>query len=73
MSAEVIILPVVTRLDVPVDRVVNDKVATELASAVVVGYDQNGDFYFASSIASGPEVVWLFELAKRELLKVGKP
>ena len=42
-----------------------------LKSAVVIGYDQDGDFVFTSSMGSGPECLWLLELAKKRLMEVG--
>ena len=63
---EVIIAPFITRLDVPVERILDG--AQGLASIVIMGYDQEGNEYFASSIASGDEVLWLMERSKMKLL-----
>lgn len=35
---------------------------------VVIGYDENGRFFYSSDINSKPDILWLLELAKKELL-----
>lgn len=65
----VVDLNVITKLDVPADKVL--KAATgKLETAIVIGYDKDGDFYFASSKADGGDVLWLLETAKKELMDV---
>ena len=59
----------ITKLDIPADRVIESAV-NQLESVVIVGYDKDGEEYFASSIASGPEVLWLLERAKHRLLTI---
>jgi hypothetical protein len=62
----------ITRLDLSTDRVL-DAVKGECSDGVVViGYDNEGEFYFASSIANGAEVLWLLEQAKLKLLEIGR-
>jgi hypothetical protein len=71
MSEKVIRFNGITKLDIKAD-VVLDSAMGVLDSAVVVGWDKDGQFYFGSSIASGPEVVWLLELAKKKLLEIAE-
>jgi hypothetical protein len=73
MSGEVVELDVVTRLDIPPERVLNRALKADLDGVVVIGWKKgdDGDFYFVSSIADGPEVNWLLDMAKARLLKVG--
>jgi hypothetical protein len=59
-----------TRLDIPAERVIKSAAELKFDGVVVVGYLENGDFYFASSYADGGDVVWLLELAKKKLLEV---
>lgn len=66
--SNVIILPVITRLDVPAERILDS--ARHLKSVVVMGYDEEGSEYFASSIADGGDVLWLVERFKRALLEI---
>lgn len=59
----------VTKLDIDPDRVTS-KCIGELNQVVVIGYDKNDDFYFASSIADGGDILWLIELAKKKLMDI---
>ena len=68
MSDNVISLGMVTRLDLPVERVLEDAKGIVTGGVVILGFDSNGDFYGASSIASGAEVVWLLEKCKHDLM-----
>ena len=60
----------VTRLDLPTDRVLEAVKGNCSDGVVIVGYDDDGELYFASSIADGGLVLWLLELAKKKLLEV---
>jgi hypothetical protein len=62
----------ITTLDCPPDRVLESAIG-KTTDAVVIGWDTEGEFYFASSKAAGPEVLWLLELAKKKLLEIGDP
>lgn len=66
--SSIVDLPVITRLDSSPDRILTKALEKELKEAVVIGTTQDGDLYFASSIGPGPDVLWLMELAKKELL-----
>jgi hypothetical protein len=66
---EVVTLPVITSLNVPAERVLANM--PEMDGVVCVGWKkETGEFYFASSIADGADVLWLLELAKKELLEI---
>jgi len=67
VMGDVVELPVVTRLDIPVKRVLKAAKGAKLQAAVVIGYDAEGEFYFASSYAGGPDVLWLLDRARRAL------
>lgn len=60
----------ITRLDLPVGKILKAAREAKLQAALVIGFDKDGDFYFASSKADGGEVLWLLELAKKRLLEV---
>jgi len=64
---EVIILDMVTRLDLPADRILESAVG-KLDKVVIMGYDKDGNEYFASSFADGGDVLWLTERMKKALL-----
>lgn len=71
MTDNVIPLGNITRLAVPVDRVLDTaKGKVDGGGVVVLGWDKEGELYFASSIADGGEVIWLLEKAKAALLAV---
>lgn len=42
-----------------------------LTSAIILGWDEDGDIYFAASMADGGDALWLIEKAKRALLSYG--
>lgn len=67
--AEIITLDVITKLDIPVERVIDGAKKADLETAVVIGWDKDGEFYFASNKADGADVLWLLEQAKKRLLE----
>jgi len=70
MSADIINLPTVTYLDLPIERVLEGAGEANLSEIVILGFDEDGDFYFSASKASGGDVLWLLEKAKLGLLTV---
>ena len=71
MSAEIVNLPVVTRLDLDPNRVLDSVPREGLKGVIVIAEEDDGGFYFAASMASGPENLWLMEQAKMRLLQMG--
>lgn len=67
---DVIELDVITRLDVPVSRVIETASSSNLESVFIAGCDEGGNYFFASSMANGAEAVWLLEMAKKRLLDI---
>ena len=67
---EVIPLGGITRIDLPTNQVLDAVKGHCTDGVVVLGFDDDGDFYFASSIADGGSIIWLMELAKKHLLDV---
>lgn len=65
-------LDVVTTLDISPERVIDAAKEAELQDVVVIGYDKDGDFYFAANQADGKDVLWLLEVAKKKLLEAGE-
>jgi len=57
-----------TRLDIPAERVLNAALEADLSEVVILGRDQEGNEYFASSIADGADVVWLADRLKFKLI-----
>lgn len=60
----------ITVLDIPPTRILAKAAGASLKECVVVGFDGDGQFYFASSVADGGSVLWMFEMAKKRLLEV---
>lgn len=71
MSARIIPLGCVTRLDIPVDRVL-DQAKNQMRDVVLMGWDKDGGLYFASTFADGGEVLWLMEKCKEALMRAGE-
>ena len=53
----------ITRLDLPPNQIL-DAERDKLECVVVLGYDHDGQEYFATSLADGGEVLWLLERCK---------
>jgi len=60
----------ITKLDLPVDRIIKGAVDAGLTEIVIIGYDKDGEEYFASSIADGGSVLWHLERSKKKLLEI---
>lgn len=71
--SNVVELPVVTRLDIDPQRVLAGALEAGMQQVVIVGYDKDGDEFFASSLADGADALWHLERAKMKLLKAGDP
>lgn len=56
-----------TTLNMQADRVL-ESATGNLEDAIVIGYNKDGEFYFASSVADGGDILWLLESAKKRLL-----
>ena len=61
-------LPLITRHDVPVERVIAGAASANLKGVVIMGWTQEGEPFFASSYSDGGDVMWLIELLKKRLL-----
>ncbi|GJE00554.1 hypothetical protein [Methylobacterium isbiliense] len=61
---------VLTRLDMTPARTLAQAQDADLTEVVVIGFDEAGDPFFASSRADGGAVLWLLELAKKALMEV---
>jgi hypothetical protein len=69
MSDNVIPLNNITKLDLQPDRVL-EAAKGSLDGLIIIGYDINGEEYFASTYADGGEVLWLLERCKKNLLEI---
>ena len=69
MPGKLLIFPVSTSLDIHADTVLKEAIG-ELNEVVIVGTRKDGQEYFASSIADGPNVNWMLDRAKKALLDI---
>lgn len=69
-KSNVHILDVVTKHNIPAQRVLLSALEHGLESVVLTGYDNEGKEYFASSIADGGEALWLLKRCEKSLLEV---
>lgn len=67
--SNVIILPVVTTLDIPAERILGQAIVADLKEAMVLGHDKDGNFYFAATFGDGGNVLWLLEKARIAIMK----
>lgn len=66
---KVVDLPVVTRLNLPPERILDRAKEAGLTGVVVLGWDENAQEYVASSLADGAEMLWLLRRAEHLLMK----
>ena len=59
-------------MDTPVDDVIQGAVDVGLQDIVIIGWDHEGGFYFASSASHGPDVNWMLDIAKSKLIQIGE-
>lgn len=71
-NSNVVELPVITKLDIPVERILNNALDADLERVVIVAETKEGSRYFASSVADGGTVMWMMELAKAGLIEIGR-
>ncbi len=67
----VVVLNVVTRLDIPAERVLRAALEAGLEKVVLCGYDAEGNEYFASAIANAANAKWLLDRHALKLLQLG--
>ncbi len=67
--SNIIDLPVITRLDIDPDKILNNAIG-QLENVIIIGEWKDGEEYFASSAANGPDILWAIERAKKTLLEV---
>jgi hypothetical protein len=68
----VVDLDVITSLPMPSEKLLTKALENGVTNVVILGYDPDGDFYFASSDADGGDVLWLLDIAKKRLLETAE-
>lgn len=64
----VVVANVITNRDLPPDRLLAAAIG-RLDRVIIIGYDKDGEEYFASSVADGGDCLWHLERAKLKLLR----
>lgn len=59
----------ITKLDMPPDYIL-EAAKGKLEGVIIIGYDADGEEYFASSYADGGTVNWLLDRCKGKLLSI---
>lgn len=70
MTADVVPFTGITRLDIPPEKILQKAIEAGLLEVVIIGYDADGDEYFASSQGSNADVLWHLERAKHSLMRM---
>jgi len=68
-KAKVIIAPVITKLDIPADRIL-EAAFGNLDECIIIGTDKQGNEYFASNRSDAGLVIYHCERAKHRLMKI---
>lgn len=68
MTAEVLDFTGITTLDIDPDRILQSAIG-KMDQVVLIGWDKDGQEYFASSVSDGGTVLWHMERAKLQLLR----
>ena len=66
----VTVLPVITTLDLDVERVLQAAIEAKPKYVLVIGEDVYGQLYFSSSQSDGGTALWWMEKAKKALMEV---
>lgn len=61
---DVVILPVETTLDLPLDRILDAALAAEITDCLLMGYDRDGQFYMAAQTNDSGKLLVLLERAR---------
>jgi hypothetical protein len=67
--SNVVILPVVTTLDIPAERILTQAIEADLKEAMIIGTSKDGSFFFAATFGDGGNVLWLLEKARIAIMK----
>ena len=63
-STKVVKFPGGTTLGIPIENVLEGAKQAGLSDIIVVGWDENGDLYGASSFSDAGDLFWLWEMFK---------
>ena len=69
---KVVTLPVVTTLDLDMERVLRAAIDAKPTYVLVIGEAADGGLYFAASKSDGGEALWWMEKAKVALMEISQ-
>jgi hypothetical protein len=69
MTAEIVNFPGTTKCDVPVANVLDAAVSCDLKEAIVIGREQDGTAFYASSLGDAGHIILELEKFKKMLLE----
>ena len=67
--AEVVPFTGITSLDLDPERVIEEARKVGLKECVIIGFDADGEEYFAASVSDAGQVTWHLERAKWRLMR----
>lgn len=67
-NSNVVTLDVQTTLPIPPDKILKAAIG-QMESAVIIGWDKEGKFYFAASDAQAKDTLWLVKMAEDFLVE----
>lgn len=59
----------ITTLELPVERILETALDSDLDQVIVIGVEQDGEFYLSSSKTDCDKLLWLIEVAKKRLME----
>lgn len=62
---------VTTQPDLP-NKILRAAIKAKLEKCIVIGREQNGGFWFSGNFSDAYEILWLLEVAKREILDLAE-
>lgn len=68
----VTVLPVITSIPIPVERVLQAAIEAKPKYVIVIGEDVDGKLYFDSSESDGGSALWWMEKTKRALMEISE-
>lgn len=69
MSADLVRFPGTTKVDLPAANVLKDAVDSDLKEAIVIGREQDGSAFYASSLGDAGHILLELEKVKKMLME----
>ncbi len=67
---EVVDLPVITKLDLDPQRVLQKALDAGMTEVVIIGFGAGGDFWFTSNKADAGSVLYHLEMARKKIMDI---